>query len=146
MVQFIQILLPTPIKGIEIIAIHESVECENPEIIDIFNYYKNQKKYGLTDKVVTLYEERLREGINGWTCGNAQKIGEKEYDICINLENIDRCRELGERYISLEYVIRHELNHIRFGDCDKKLPYYLDKLHRNLIAEPRAHIAASFNL
>ena len=35
MTEFIQISLPTPKKGIEIIAIHESLECEDAELIDI---------------------------------------------------------------------------------------------------------------
>ena len=107
-------------------------------------YYK--RKYGLTDKNIRLYEERLREGISDRVCGTATKTGENEYDVDINRENIEWWIELGERSVSLENTIRHELNHIRFGDCDKELPPPFNKLYRNLIAEPRAHLAAWFNI
>ena len=72
--------------------------------------------------------------------GSATKSGDKKYTVTLYPLALERAKEIFG-YDTSRDVIRHELAHIKFGDCDRKFPRglkWLQRIYNSLIEEPRA--------
>lgn len=81
------------------------------------------------------YENYKNLWTPAWTSGNK----EEGYNICLIPKSIKQI------FGSYRFTIRHELAHIKCGDCDleNKLPEFLLNLHYSLYGEHRANFYAT---
>ncbi|MBI4141324.1 hypothetical protein HY484_00185 [Candidatus Woesearchaeota archaeon] len=101
------------------------------DLLQIFE--EERRKIGLSETDISLLlpeDEPFEVGFIGCAGGNQQK----GYSVSLCPNAI----ELDGRY-TMRQVIRHELAHIKNGDCDRKLPRVLKWIYTILIEEPRAN-------
>lgn len=115
------------------------VETRNPEYLAILD--EEKEKAGLHDTDISLFVPDPPEYgytrcfLNGESIyGEAFKWNDKAYGI--NLIPVPEAREITGH--SIRETIRHELAHIKYGNCDIRLPKFLHVLHSKFISEPRA--------
>lgn len=118
------------------VCIYET--CQDPRLDKIFEYEKKRAGLSRTDITLQIPENNddavyVDSNMIGLARTDAFEPG--SYNILLNMGLIDRYSFLG---ITERNVIRHELAHIRNGDCDISLPWGLKVIYHWLFAEPRA--------
>lgn len=97
-------------------------------IKDIFA--EEKQKAGLENTKIYLFIPEEKEAASN-DFGNVRRDEDKTYSIRM-------WPRLHKTDAETRNTIRHELAHIKFGDCDRKLPWPLNRLYTWLVEEPRA--------
>ncbi len=125
------------------------VETNAPELLGLLA--KEKEEIGLSGVPIYLFvpEEPgyilRRTGLftSRVLCGDASVWHPQEDSYAVTIFPAGIQSTHGRR--DTKHVIRHELAHIKNGDCDRKLPRGLRYLYRLLIEEPRAARYANMN-
>jgi len=116
--------------------------CQTEDKKLLFILAEEKTKAGLEDKIISLFtpeESDFEESyyMNPCLLGDARTSNDEEYEITLYP------LVLIKDYARIRKTIRHELAHIKYGDCDSKLTGILRKLYSFFIFEPRARIYAN---
>lgn len=109
--------------------------AKDPEYLRIFE--REKKAMGLGHKDITLQLPDDLSYRDGLTLGRAKKADEGEAYI---VRLIPAAIEWSAPFHSIEEVTRHELAHVKNGDCDTNFSPVVRWLYYIVIAEPRAII------
>ena len=111
------------------------IASDNETYIKIL--HEEKERASLSGINIFLFIPETPEDMDPYLLGSSIKFKDC-YEIRLNPSpRIRRKYEYDERN-----TIRHELAHIKYGDCDRRLPPILKKIYHSLIEEPRANFYA----
>jgi len=131
-------------EGVEYLVTKEYITREwnciptnNPKYLSVLEQEK--KRANLKDVAITLLvpENLWDAGMENYH-GNSSGSKREGYTIAINPVVKDILP------FNLRHTIKHELAHIKYGDCDRKLPTVIHSLYSFFVQEPRAEFYALF--
>ena len=110
-------------------------KCRDSYLNSVFR--EEQRRAGLrcniTLQTPEIFEDAVR--VNPKKLGSAARFEPGTYVVLLSPNAIERYSFMFE---TPRRTIRHELAHIKYGDCDRNLPNVLRQLHTWLVEEPRA--------
>jgi hypothetical protein len=110
------------------------VPTHDPSLLSIFEEEKVKIGLSETDIDLQVPEEPDYHEDTLWRLKPAETLGNSDWGYSIVLFPISAERS----DYTLRQIIRHELTHIKNGDCDRELPGFFGWLYNNLVEEPRA--------
>lgn len=118
-------------------------QTRDSSLLELLKEEKRNAGLEETDISLFLPEEgtyELVHGLNPGRIGSAVGSRDKRYTITLYPLALERESKV-YGYDCRRSIIRHELAHIKFGDCDRKFPKglrWLQKIYTSLVEEPRA--------